>query len=187
MEIKTLEYYKDIVAQRYERGNWEEVRKEVAANETDRIDFEFMLSEAAEMYASEKLDLKVFESLTQLQLDYGYKEGDINPVALLGLFGEAGEVLAEVILITDKNPMNTLQGAAVNIAELVDDMKKRIRKDPDNAPGTFIMAEDGGVRLDTEMADVLYYLNLLALNRGKDLAYYAQLSVDKVKVKSKMM
>jgi energy-converting hydrogenase Eha subunit H len=36
-----------------------------------------------------------FELLTEIQAKVGYKKGSINTVALLGLFGEAGEVLNE--------------------------------------------------------------------------------------------
>jgi NTP pyrophosphatase (non-canonical NTP hydrolase) len=138
---------------------------------------------------SESLVKNPFEQLTQLQKDFGYTTGEINPVALLGLFGEAGEVLGEVLLSSkgECTYVNTLQGAAVNTAEMVDNLKKHYRKNPEVAADTFILRDDDGEKLDLEMADVLYYLNLLALNRGKQLEYYAQLSIEKVKAKSKKM
>jgi hypothetical protein len=129
--------------------------------------------------------MTIFDQLTQIQRDFGYTTGNINAIALLGLFGEAGEVLKEVILIDQEEDSthNDLIHTAVSIAQLVDNLKKQIRNSPQDAPLVFIGAEDGGKNFDLELADTLYYLNLLALNRGHDLDYYAQLSIDKVKDK----
>ncbi|MHA3788304.1 hypothetical protein ACX0HA_08860 [Flavobacterium hauense] len=127
-----------------------------------------------------------FKELTDLQLQYGYKLGELNPVALLGLFGEAGEVLNEVIFYDlDGDENEKRKALAVGIASIIDDLKKYFRANPHFAPGVMIVREDedGGEAFDKEVADTLYYLNLIALNRGRDLAYYAQLSVDKVKAK----
>lgn len=134
-----------------------------------------------------------FEMLTALQKDFGYTTGDINPVALLGLFGEAGEVLAEVIFLEktegslgDDNlkSVELVHRTAVCAGELVDHLKKACRMVPGKAPSVFIASEDGGEKFDIELADTLYYLNLLALNRGYKLSHYAMLSVQKVKDKN---
>lgn len=68
------------------------------------------------------------DKLTNLQKEFGYKQGEINPVALLGLFGEAGEVMNECkhkSLIN--NDLLKICPDAVKSAELVDDFKKKIR------------------------------------------------------------
>jgi len=121
-----------------------------------------------------------FKNLTTLQNKIGYVKGDINTIALLGLFGEAGEVLNEVTLITDNKQAEKLRELAVRTAELIDDFKKVVRQTQTHVPvGTHIIAEDNGKRLDVEMADLLYYLNALAINRGKKLSDYAQMSIEK--------
>ena len=118
------------------------------------------------------------EKLTALQKEFGYTQGEINPVALLGLFGEAGEVMNECkhkSLIN--NDLLKICPDAVKTAELVDDFKKKIRSKI--IPfGTIVIQDEE--KFDKEMADVLYYLNLLALNRGKTLNDYAEISYQKV-------
>lgn len=125
-----------------------------------------------------------FDMLTAVQLQYGYKKGELSPVALLGLFGEAGEVLNEVVLFATGPEIDRTQRLAINAGEIVDDLKKRIRSGNHPLPSLFIQAEDDGRKFDLELADVLYYLNLCALGRGKSLQYYAGLSFDKVQAKA---
>lgn len=118
------------------------------------------------------------DKLTNLQKEFGYKQGEINPVALLGLFGEAGEVMNECkhkSLIN--NDLLKICPDAVKSAELVDDFKKKIRSNIIPL-GTIVI--DNEEKFDKEMADVLYYLNVLALNRGKTLNDYAEISYQKV-------
>jgi hypothetical protein len=123
-----------------------------------------------------------------LQLQYGYERGVLSPVALLGLFGEAGEVLNEVLFLQhiDMHPLTRAQRAAIATAEIVDEWKKVIRSSPHLAPTVYIQKEefDGGNSFDIEVADLLYYINLVALGRGRDLSYYAELSCRKVIAKS---
>lgn len=123
------------------------------------------------------------DKLTNLQKEFGYKQGEINPVALLGLFGEAGEVMNECkhkSLIN--NDLLKICPDAVKSAELVDDFKKKIRSNIIPL-GTIVI--DNEENFDKEMADVLYYLNVLALNRGKTLNDYAEISYQKVISKKK--
>lgn len=118
------------------------------------------------------------EKLTKLQMEFGYTQGEINPVALLGLFGEAGEVMNECkhkSLIN--NDLLSICPNSVKEAVLVDDFKKKVRSKI--IPfGTIVIQDEE--KFDKEMADVLYYLNVLALNRGKTLNDYAEISYQKV-------
>lgn len=135
------------------------------------------------------------EKLTNLQKEFGYKEGEINSVALLGLFGEAGEVMDECSFVTDGNadaefykndyhyysPIE-LKLKAINIAKYIDYLKKLIRSK--KAPQFEIKIENEE-NFDKEICDVLYYLNVLAINRGKTLNDYAEISYQKVMSKKK--
>lgn len=122
-----------------------------------------------------------FKKLTELQKKVGYKEGPPNSVAILGLYGESGEVLAEVNLSGTTIQADFLYGQSINVAKEVDFLKKSLR-DKKIAP---LVANIKNVEAyDKELADVLYYLNCLAINRGKTLDYYAGLSVEKVLQKS---
>lgn len=118
------------------------------------------------------------EKLTNLQKEFGYKEGEISPVALLGLFGESGEVMNEC---KQKSMINNdllrICPDGIKAALLVDEFKKNVRN------GTFpfgkIVIEDEE-KFDKEMCDVIYYFNILALNRGKTINDYAEISYQKV-------
>lgn len=125
------------------------------------------------------------DKLTNLQKEFGYKEGEINAVALLGLFGEAGEVMNECkhkSLIN--NDLLRICPNAVEVAKGVDDFKKEIRSKSNTITiGTIVIENEE--KFDKEMADVLYYLNVLALNRGKTLNDYAEISYQKVMSKKK--
>jgi NTP pyrophosphatase (non-canonical NTP hydrolase) len=125
--------------------------------------------------------INYIKKLTELQKEVGYEKGKINNVALLGLFGEAGEVLnecsysgAETIDIMDKS---VLLNNAIRISQQVDSLKKDIRDKKTNPMLISITDEE---KFDNEMADVLYYLNALAINRGKTLNDYAEISHYKV-------
>jgi NTP pyrophosphatase (non-canonical NTP hydrolase) len=121
------------------------------------------------------------QKLTEIQQKVGYIKGSINNVALLGLFGEAGEVLNECKIrhngIITPLPLD----GAIEKAEQVDRLKKAIRNG--NAKPHEIVIENEEL-FDNELADVLYYLNALALNRGKTIEDYAELSYQKVLRKS---
>lgn len=140
-------------------------------------------------------DVNYFAKLTALQEHVGYKKYELSPVALLGLFGEAGEVLNEVSfwdvtyegdreLLTPCNELEVLKHKAVSIAEQLDGFKKRIRGFPGLIKVSVDTEKSGGTALfDMEVADQLYYLNLAAFGRGHRLDYYAKLSYDKVVAK----
>lgn len=122
------------------------------------------------------------QKLTKFQEEVGYVKGPINPVALLGLFGEAGEVLNEVFLIDnseDQIKAEDLKTIAVEAAEKIDLFKKTIRDHNLNAPTCKIQNPDSDF-FDTELADVFYYLHALAKNRGLSLEDLAAMSLKKI-------
>lgn len=129
------------------------------------------------------------QKLTNLQNEVGYTAGAINLIALLGLAGEAGEVLQEYFQTTndgfpDISILTTIDKFTM-AAKSVDALKKQIRDSGDNNPAVL---PEGAVTFneelfDKEMADQLYYLNALAINRGKTLEDYAKISFDKVSAK----
>lgn len=131
--------------------------------------------------------MEAFEKLTQLQLKVGYKEGSVNPIALLGLFGEAGEVLNETILLCADPTPEIVKCSAVTIAKGIDELKKLIRDIKDNPdPITVFIDEAHQEKFDIEVADALYYLNAIAIARGKTLADYAEISYKKVSAKTQI-
>lgn len=118
------------------------------------------------------------EKITELQKEVGYEKGNINNIALLGLFGEAGEVINECRVASENDlPPQPILPTAVSVAENVDSLKKKIR-DKEIPPLKIIIEDEE--KFDKEMADVFYYLNALALNRGKTLNDYAEISYKKV-------
>jgi hypothetical protein len=123
-----------------------------------------------------------FEKLTDLQRKVGYSEGEINPIAMLGLIGEVGEVLGETVTTSNALGFDQTISIASFTAELIDLYKKEIRDKKSLAVEVFVPA-DNEDDFDKEIADVLYYLNAIAINRGKSLDYYAKLSFDKVSAK----
>jgi NTP pyrophosphatase (non-canonical NTP hydrolase) len=129
------------------------------------------------------METTVFDRLTELQKKVGYTEGEINPIAILGLVGEAGEVLSELTsIVQEQNKIDVnIIGSAISIAGLVDDLKKKVRDE--KKPVQFLLPLMNENSFDEEMGDVLYYLNALAINRGQTLAYYAELSYKKVSAK----
>jgi len=65
----------------------------------------------------------------------------------------------------------------VDAALDVDEFKKKVRSGAFPFGTIVIESEE---KFDKEMADVIYYLNVLALNRGKTLNDYAEISYQKV-------
>lgn len=131
---------------------------------------------------NENIQPDYIEKLTGLQKEVGYEKGTINNVALLGLFGEAGEVLNEVKMTKNEDGSGWYfeegdKALAISVANKLDGFKKAIR-DKKHEP-LFIKINNEEL-FDKEMSDVLYYLNALAINRGKTLNDYAKISYDKV-------
>lgn len=131
--------------------------------------------------------MDAFEKLTLLQKAVGYKPGDINVIALLGLFGEAGEVLDETILMSDDPWPERKKQLAMQCAQLIDGLKKKIRDSKEEQEKISVYLDvDSEQKFDFEIADCLYYLNALAINRGKTLADYAEMSYQKVSAKTQI-
>lgn len=125
------------------------------------------------------------QKLTKFQEEVGYVEGEINTVAMLGLFGEAGEVLDETTFkydeINDKNGFTKsvcsfYVSEAVHISKNIDTMKKQVR-DHKLVLATHV---ENTKNFDTELADVFYYLHALAKNRGLSLEDLAAMSLKKI-------
>ena len=121
------------------------------------------------------------EKLTEIQKEVGYEKGTINNIALLGLFGEAGEVINECAFASDDEDDSRVNllflNRAVSEANNIDSLKKQIR-DKKQLPMLITIKDEE--KFDKEIGDVLYYLNALALNRGKTLNDYAEISYKKV-------
>lgn len=123
------------------------------------------------------------QKLTILQKELGYHQGDLNPVAILGIAGEAAEVIEEVN-IAFGGP-NAAQSQIEDLSDFIDagnnldHHKKQVRK---NKLECAVNCDDMG-RLDLEMSDLLYYVNIYCLNRGFTIEHLAGLSHDKVRSK----
>ena len=91
------------------------------------------------------------EKLTAIQKEVGYETGEINNIALLGLFGEAGEVINECAFSMKGgqsfNGEGDLLHDAVITSEKVDALKKRIR-DKQKEPMNITIKDD--VKFDSE-------------------------------------
>lgn len=114
------------------------------------------------------------EKLTNWVKSIGYKqeeEGHVSKVALLGLIGEAGEVVAETDMIG-----NGLISRVVHLAELCDGEKKMVRKDNPAATVQIVNPE----KFAEELSDSLYYHIVLALNKGLTIEDLARISYNKV-------
>lgn len=120
------------------------------------------------------------EKLTDLQSEVGYVQGPVNTVALLGLFGEAGEVLDE-ITFSGPPQLENLQSVATGVARLIDDYKKQVRDVKEYIRKDYeilcIPSED---KFDSELADAFYYLKALATNRGLTIEDLARMGYEKV-------
>jgi NTP pyrophosphatase (non-canonical NTP hydrolase) len=131
-----------------------------------------------------------FQKLTKLQNSVGYVTGPINMIALLGLAGESGEVLEEffkekVMSLEMWTPEETIS-QYITVSKRIDNLKKRIRdseKDSTSVSPEIASHSFSEELFDKEIADTLYYLNALAINRGKTLEEYAKISFDKVSAK----
>lgn len=136
--------------------------------------FEASYNKGSESFYMPKLD--------QIIQNFGYQKGEVSPVALLGLFGEAGEVLNEAnVMVADGSTKDQFEvdhetWQATSIAKTIDSYKKEIRKGHDTV---FIHLEDA-TKFDKELADCFYYLKILALNRGMSLDDLAMLSIAKI-------
>jgi hypothetical protein len=124
-------------------------------------------------------------TLTRLQKEVGYEEGTLNLVALLGMFGEAGEVLAEVSFemcpkgtAVDQAFMETIK-AAIDVAAKIDAWKKSIRE-KEYTPQVIITVEP---EFKKELADQMYYVNALALGQNSSLSELAVIVTNKVRTK----
>lgn len=144
-----------------------------------------------EEFKEDKLKYKLkdqrtnLQKLTNLQIELGYKKGDINPIAVLGIVGESGEILNELEfgVIKTAFPNMTLMeiNGFVRTAERIDTIKKEVRnKDLD-----IICNIKSTEEFDLEISDLFYYLNAICINRGKSIEDYAKLSFDKVTEKLK--
>lgn len=114
------------------------------------------------------------EKLTDWVKSIGYKqeeEGHVSKVALLGLIGEAGEVVAETNMVG-----NGLISRVVHLAELCDGEKKMVRKDNPAATVQIVNPE----KFAEELSDSLYYHIVLALNKGLTIEDLARISYNKV-------
>lgn len=130
-----------------------------------------------------KTEISPLERLTLLQEELGYTKGEISTVAMLGLVGEAGEVLAETY--TDDESSNANFRAQI-IHTLIncrktDDYKKAIRSG--ELKISLNLDENHKSLFDEELADTFYYLNILATNRGLTINDLAQMAHDKIRAK----
>lgn len=128
-------------------------------------------------------NLNEVEQLTKLQYELGYTKGNVSPIALFGLFGEAGEVLNETSLINFNSfkDLNKDVEDAVSIAVSIDDYKKKIRRQTFTSSENIVFIDE--VNFDIELADCFYYLNILATNRGLTINDLAKMAHDKVRSK----
>lgn len=58
MKTLTLQECKDAIAQKYERANWEVITQEMHKGDTDWIDMELMLTEAATLFAEQACEMQ---------------------------------------------------------------------------------------------------------------------------------
>lgn len=100
---------------------------------------------------------------------------------MLGLVGEAGEVLAEVSIPSKSNMFVSNIQDLIKSCKTIEYMKKRIReKSMDEEISLLPSRQD---LFNKELADVFYYLNILATNRGLTIFDLAQMAHDKVRAK----
>lgn len=121
------------------------------------------------------------ERLTKLQatLSGEYQPGKLSVIALLGLLGEAGEVLNEVEVMVQYHDQQDSISKAIRAAREVEEIKKLVR-----SGNCLSSAKYGNLAdYDSELGDVAYYLNILATNRGLTLFDLCQMGYDKIKAK----
>lgn len=125
------------------------------------------------------------EELDRLQDTFYKDKTHADIVGLLGLFGEAGEVLNEVFLIDnsdDQIKAEDLKILAVETAAKLDALKKEIRK-PENVSKLRLKYRLTTDLYDMELADCFYYLNILRKNRGLSFNDLAEMSLKKIAAK----
>lgn len=119
------------------------------------------------------------EKLTTLQEKLGYeKNREISTVAMLGLVGEGGEVLAEVEVSSFNNDAVAIVSHVIEYSGYADSLKKRVRKGKSSTK--FSLNPKQGANFDSELADTFYYLNILAMNRGLSINDLAKMGHDKI-------
>lgn len=128
-------------------------------------------------------NLNPLEQLTKLQEELGYVKGNISPVALLGLVGEAGEVLNETSFVNFKSfqYLNEDVEKTVSYCEKMDDYKKAIRKSTPTKTENLLFVHE--VDFTAELADCFYYLNILATNLGLTINDLANMAHNKIRTK----
>lgn len=129
----------------------------------------------------ETQQISSLEQLTLLQQELGYKQGDISTVALLGLIGEAGEVLNECGFKTDNEFPVRITMKAIAHCNTVDALKKEIRKGA--IKFDLHVRPEKQAEFDSELSDTFYYLSILAMNRGLTIEDLAKMGHDKVRAK----
>lgn len=72
----TLEEAKDKIAVKYERKNWAEVQKELDTNKIDRVDFEFMLTAATELYVNSNNPVRT--KIEKILIERGINQLDLG-------------------------------------------------------------------------------------------------------------
>lgn len=130
--------------------------------------------------------------LTVLQSEIGYKSGEVDIIAILGLFGEAGQVLEEWYKsVSVKDELSGQLDAeivcdaittAIAAAKEIDKIKKEIRDKLTANP--FEKYGELSSEFDKEHADVFYYLNALCINRRTTVNKLAHTGYEKVISKS---
>lgn len=126
------------------------------------------------------------EQLTAWQKEIGYKENEgISPVALLGIAGEAGEVLAECdihIISAEKRSAGAKQVVIdaecikiIQSARYLEHFKKSIRS------GERTASSEVTNNFLPELADLLYYINIAAFQAGSSLEQLAAMALAKGK------
>lgn len=136
--------------------------------------------------------MEYVQKLTELQNSIGYVAGSVSPVAILGLFGEAGEVANECGF----NPVRGLSEQEEDQAESItmgfvqdllnfiddakelDNVKKKIRNGLSESIS--VGCNDHENAFNVELADLFYYLNAVAIGRGLSLDDLARISYEKV-------
>lgn len=122
------------------------------------------------------------DKLTELQNTIGYVEGSVHPVAMLGLMGECGEVANECEIVS-QNDLSwrqrlNLGSNSVNFcdaAAAIDELKKEIRK-VENIDVKVVPNDE----FNTELSDLFYYLNAVAIGRGLTIEDLARMGYEKV-------
>ncbi len=136
------------------------------------------------------------DKLTEFQNKIGYTPGTINLVALMGLMGEAGEVLDEVDcrinenISTDDRVMLGKMGAhfnySITAAGLVDTQKKILRS-MDWGKLLELRHKGDPAKFQEELADAFYYINILAMGENLTVEDLARISYEKVVAKNTAM